>query len=382
MRGRARPPGGLFALLLAALGALAPVAAVEIVERLPNHRSQVYIARSDEQPADFRYLAFPSVLVMAPDEIWVAYKAGRSHAHDVGAAIVVASHRLSTGATKVLQVLKPPAGEIYQNVELGRLADGAVTVNIDVQRSGRPKENAVFRKGAVTFRWHPEQRVFTGPVAFAAINGVLYGYPFDFVTEGKTTWQLNMTFEYLPGGRRSVDVLRSDNNGATWSFVRNLSQEFGNIRSNESGFMRYQDGFIVVTRTYGHHLLLHRTDREFRPKLQADLTELYPFVNSPTGRPRVYTRDGNGYIISRNRVRAANKHMQLSLFRFDRDTLAVTGHVVLDNREDAVVGDGYYAVPVWAERDGRTWLHVVTYTGRGSPSPQIVRFDYLWDEIK
>lgn len=374
---------GLVMLLSPALAGLAAAAPAEIVERLPNHRSQVFIARSDAQPAGFRYLAFPSVLVMAPDEIWVAYKAGRSHAHDVGAAIVVASHRLSTGATKVIQVLNPPAEEIYQNVELGRMADGTVTANIDVQRSGRPKQNAVFRKGGVTYRWDAAKRVFTGPVAFPAVDGVVYGYPFDFVSEGKTTWQLNMTFEYLPGGRRSVDVLRSDNSGASWSFVRNLSQEFGNIRSNESAFMFYQDGFIVVTRTYGHHILLHRTDREFRPKLQTDLTELYSFVKSPTGRPRVYSRDGNGYVISRNRARVGNKHMQLSLFRFDLETLAVTGHVVLDNREDnEAVGDGYYAVPVWAERDGRTWLHVVTYKGTDGRPPEIIRFDYRWDEIR
>ena len=87
------------------------------------------------------------------------------------------------------------------------------------------------------------------PEPLGPINGVLYGYPLDFITEGRTTWQVIMAFGYhLPGGRWSVDAVRTDDAGRSWSFVRNLTEEFGGIRANESGFVRHGDGFIVTTR--------------------------------------------------------------------------------------------------------------------------------------
>src|SRR5688500_2049365 len=61
---------------------------------------QRILVPASAQPAEYRYLAFPSLLRIGPDEVWIAYKAGRTHATDAGAAIEVVRHTLSSGETK------------------------------------------------------------------------------------------------------------------------------------------------------------------------------------------------------------------------------------------------------------------------------------------
>ena len=201
-----------------------------------------------------------------------------------------------------------------------------------------------------------------------------------------------MAFGYhLPGGRWSVDAVRSDDNGQSWRFVRNLTEEFGGIRANESGFVRHGDGFIVTTRGYDRIARLHRTDRDFKVRHQSDLTGKYPFINSYVGRPRVFIRDGHGYLIGRNwtrpNARAGEKsespsEMQLCLIRFDPETLAVTSCVILDNAEHESVTDGYYAVVAFSGEGDSERMHVITYKALKSAPPDIVRFDYRWADVR
>lgn len=240
------------------------------------------LVASADQPAESRYLAFPSRLVVANDEIWVAYKAGRSHATDEGSAIEVVRHTLSTGATELIQRLVAPKPKLYQMGELTRLPDGTIALYVDVHHVGWDSRH--YRTGAEVFRWNPGAKKFEAPTALGPIDGVLYGYPFDFISEGSTTWQLIMAFGYhQPGGRWSVDAIRSNDSGRSWKFVRNLTEEFGGIRSNESGFVRHADGFIVTTRGYDQIERLHRTDLDFKMRQQVDLTGKYSFINSYVG---------------------------------------------------------------------------------------------------
>ena len=360
--------------------------AVQVGSRAAEH---VLVAAA-QQPAEFRYTAFPSLLRVGPDEVWIAYKVGRSHATDAGAAIEVARHTLSTGATKLIQRLPAPNPKLYQMGELVRFPDGSIGLYIDVQSVGWDGRH--YRAGAETFRWNASRQEFDGPTALGPIDGVLYGYPFDFISEGQTTWQLIMAFGYhLPGGRWSVDAVRSEDNGRSWRFVRNLTEEFGGIRGNESGFVRHADGFIVTTRGYDRIERLHRTDGEFKLRHQAELTGKYPFLNSYVGRPRLFIRDGHGYLIGRNWTRptatpgekgGAPSEMQLCLFRFDPETLALTSCVILDNADHQRVTDGYYAVVTFSGEGDATRLHVITYKAlRGAP-PDIVRLDYRWADVK
>jgi hypothetical protein len=348
------------------------------------------LVRAATQPAEFRYTAFPSILQLGPDEVWIAYKVGRSHATDAGAAIEVARHELASGRTTLLQRMVAPDPKLYQMGELVRFPDQSIGLYIDVQSVGWDSRH--YRAGAVTFRWDAARQTFAGPEPFPIVGGVLYGYPLDFASEGRTTWQLIMAFGYhLPGGRWSVDALRSDDSGRSWRFVRNLTEEFGGIRGNESGFVRHGDGFIVTTRGYDRVERLHRTDKDFKVRHQVDLTGKYPFINSYVGRPRVFVRDGHGYMIGRNWTRptgtaaekgAAASEMQLCLIRFDPDTLAVSSCVILDNADHQRVTDGYYAVTAFSGAGAATRLHVITYKALKGAPPDIVRFDYRWADVK
>jgi len=375
--------------LLSALLVTGAAFAAEPSAVMARRESERVIVAANAQPEEFRYTAFPSILRMGTDEVWLAYKAGRSHATDAGSAIDVVRHTLSTGKTELVQRLIAPAPKLYQMGELARLPDGTVAVYVDVHHVGWDGRH--YRTGAEVFRWQSAKKAFGPPAPLGVIDGVLYGYPFDFISEGKTTWQLIMAFGYhLPGGRWSVDALRSEDSGASWKFVRNLTEEFGGIRGNESAFMRHGDGFIVTTRGYDRIERLHRTDRNFKVLHQTELTGVYPLVNNVIGRPRLFGRDGCGYMIGRNWTRstgtgaqrAAAGPMQLCLIRFDLETLAATGCVVLDNAHEQNVTDGYYAVTAFSGAGDETRVHVFTYKGLNKQPPDIVRFDYRWADVK
>ena len=334
------------------------------------------------RPAEFRYTAFPTILRTGPDAVWLVYKAGRGHATDSGAAMEIVRHTLSTGATQLIQRLVAPQPKLYQMGELARFPDGGIALYIDVQSVGWDGRH--YRSGAEVARWDATRGAFGAPEVLAPVNGVLYGYPLEFASDGRATWQLIMAFGYhQPGGRWSVDAVRSDDAGRSWRFVRNLTAEFGGIRANESGFTRHGDGFIVATRGYDRMVRLHRTDAEFRVKTQVDLTGRISFVNNVVGRPRVFVRDGQGYLIGRNWTQAASgSPMQLCLIRFDPETLAVNGGVILDNADNQKVTDGYYAVTEFSGAGADTRLHVFTYKALNGQPPGIVRMDFRWADVK
>ena len=358
--------------------------------RTASAESSRVVVAAAAQPEAYRYLAFPSLLQVGADEVWLAYKAGSSHATDAGAAMEVVSHTLSRAATKRLQRMPAPPPKLYQMGELVRFPSGDVALYIDVQSVGWDGRH--YRSGAEVMRWDTRAGAFAPPTALPPVSQVLYGYPLDFIVEGQTTWQLIMAFGYhLPGGRWSVDALRSDDNGRNWSLVRNLTAEFGDIRANESGFVRHGDGFIVTTRGYDRIARLHRTSGDFRVRHQVELTGKYPFVNSYVGRPRLFLRDGHGYLVGRNWTRptgasaeraATASAMQLCLFRFDLETLALTSCVILDNAEDQRVTDGYYAVTSFSGTGDAMRLHVFTYKSLNQQPPDIVRLDYRWSDVK
>lgn len=370
------------ALFLASVGSLlAAVPGVREVARV----GEVILLQASTQPAEFRYPAFPALLTISADEVWIVTKAGRSHATDPGAAMEIRRHVLSRGSTELIQRIVAPDPKLYQMGEFARFSDGAIGLFIDVQAVGWDGRH--YRSGAEVARWDAKAGKFEAPRSLGPIDGVLFGYPLEFITEERTTWQLIMAFGYhQPGGRWSVDAVRTDDAGRTWRQVRNLAEEFGNIRINESGFVRHGDGFIVATRAYDRMARLHRTDRDFRVQQQADLTGKYPFINSYVGRPRVFIRDGQGYLIGRSWTRpsapGANPPMQLCLIRFDPATLAVNGCVILDNAANEPVTDGYYAVTAFSGEGAGARMHVFTYKAMNGKPPDIVRYDYRWADVK
>jgi hypothetical protein len=364
-------------LLLAAPGPAADRAPAPLTR-------QVIVAAADS--GEWPYLAFPALLDRGR-EVLVSYKRARAHAQDPGAALDLVRLEPATGrATGLPVTLARLDGHIMQMGEWVQFANGEIANYIDAQVPGKVTTRAGLRvvrsaDGGKTFG--PLERV--GP-----IDGVEYGYAFDAVSEGRSTWMLVMTFANLPGGKQapnarppagSVDVVRTDDNGRTWRFVRNLSREFGDVPINESAFLRRGDGFLVTTRGYDSRERLHLTDASFRVLRQTDLTALHPFITSHIGRPRLFERDGQVYLLGRNVV-AAGKPMQLALFRLDLAALKAATHVVLDNAEHARVTDGYYAITWFRGSGADTQLHVVTYKGLDKQPPDLVHLAFRWDDVK
>jgi hypothetical protein len=373
---------------LAALFSVCTVVhAAEPGVRPATRLSETVLVSPATQLADYRYAAFPASLRVSADEVWVVYKAGRTHATDAGAALEVVRHSLASGKTELIQRMPAPVPKLYQMGEITRLPDGTLAIYVDVQSVGWDGRH--YRAGAEVFRWNAARKAFDAPTAFDLVDGVRYGYPFDFIHEGKTTWQLIMKFGYMQGGRWGVDALRSEDAGRSWKFVRDLTTEFGGILANESGFMRHGDGFIVTTRGYDRIERMHRTDGQFRVQRQIDLTGKTPFIHGYVGRPRLFARDGHGYLLGRNWTKpppspkgAAGGPMQLCLIRFDLNTLVPDACVILDNADDKNVTDGYYAVAEFSGEGADTRLHVITYKGTGGQPPAILRLDYRWSDVK
>ncbi len=353
-------------------------------ERVPVLKEQqIVVAAADS--GSWPYLAFPALLDRG-DEILVSYKRARSHAQDPGAALDVVRLDPVSGRASGRRALAQQDGHIMQMGEWVRFPNGDIANYIDAQVPGAPTTRAGLRvvrsvDGGQTFG--PLERV--GPV-----DGVEYGYAFDSLAEGRTTWMLVMTFANLPGGKPaprarapagSVDVIRSEDHGRTWQFVRNLSREFGDVPINESAFIRAGDGFLVTSRGYDERERLHLTDGDFRLRRQTDLTATHAFIASHVGRPRLFARDGQVYLLGRN-VREKGRPMQLALFRLDLATLGVASYATLDNAEGADVSDGYYAMPYFRGEGADTRLHLITYKALRPQPPDLIRLSFRWEEVK
>jgi hypothetical protein len=209
------------------------------------------------------------------------------------------------------------------------------------------------------------------------IDGVEYGYLFDSATVGKRVYALIMTFEYLAGGRRTVDALYTDDNGESWNFVRNLSEEFGDIRINESSLIPYKKGFLVATRGYDNMQRLHQVDRNFKLIQETNITENTNSIDSYIGRPRLFTYEGKYFLTGRN-WRAIDRSipMELAVIRFDPKSLNVEKLYTIDNAEQGKVTDGYYPCPIIVDTGEQNLLNIFDYRAILGNPPDIIRLQF------
>jgi len=74
--------------------------------------------------------------------------------------------------------------------------------------------------------------------------------------------------------------------------------------------------------------------------------------------------------------------MELALFKINPETLKIDKWVILDNYDRANVSDGYYGVPYFQERNGVIYFNVIDYKGVNDKKPDILRHEFIWEEIK
>ena len=321
------------------------------------------------------YLGFPAIVPSGENEIMLSYKRGTDHGWDPGAQIEVTRFDLKSGRAIQDPIQIGIPDRIMEMGEWVRFPDGTLGTYIDAQKTDNDRNairiglrGAISRDNGKSFG--PLERV-------GIIDGVEYGYLFNSVIVDQRLYALIMTFEYLAGGRRSVDALYTDDNGTTWHFIRNLSQEFGDIRINESSLIPYKNGFLVATRGYDSMQRIHQVDMNFELIQEANLTENTPSMGSYIGRPRLFTYGGK-YFLSGRSWRGPNREipMELALLRFDPESLIVEKHFVLDNEEQGKVTDGYYTCPIIVQSGDRTLLNIFTYKGLFGNSPDILRLQF------
>ena len=366
--------------------------------------TQTLVASEDMEVR--KYLCFPIAIRLGESDVLIAHKRGFSHAFDAESSFDLVRYDPLTERSKPQGSLYRPNSN-FENAEFVRFANGDISCYIDNQQPTRePGSSEATRLGLIEFRSTDGGRTFKDRDKLGLVDGVEYGYVFSSVTEGSTTWILAMTFANLPGGKAilptrpqagAVAVLRTDDHGKKWRFVKNLTEAFG-CPINESSFIRHQGGFLFTCRPYVNSHLLVVTDHDFNPIRQLDLVAHHDFIAQGMGRPRVFEKDGRYYLLGRNTSKPTAtakltggpdmtvgeklNRMMLSLLRFDPSTLAVESHVILDNAQNQRVVDAYYAVPFWQKRKGKEYFNVITYKSVFGRMPDIVRFEYEWDEVK
>ena len=321
------------------------------------------------------YLAFPAIVKSGKNEILLSYKRGEAHLKDTGAVLEIIRYDLNSGRIIQDPIQLGIADEIMQMGEWIRFPDGTLGTYIDAQKIDKEGKHA--RTGLLQAISRDNGRSFEPLERVGIIDGVEYGYLFNTAIVGQRLYALIMTFEYLEGGRRSVDALYTDDNGETWHFLRNLNEEFGDIRINESSLLPFRKGFIVATRGYDNKQRLHQVDLNFKLILETNITKKTASIDSYIGRPRLFTYQGNYFLIGRN-WRAADRTipMEQALIRFNPASLEVEKHFVLDNVEQGKVTDGYYPCPILVDTGDKQLLNVFDYRSLMGNPADIIRLQF------
>lgn len=339
------------------------------------------VLRASKDLEQWAYLAFPSLLRVDSTTVLISYKRGKTHGGDPGAQLELMRYDIQTEDVVETMIIGEKEDLVFQMGEWVKFPNGDIANYVDVQKHvPTPNYRNYYRTGIYYTRSRDGGKSFSPMQKMGPVDGIEYGYAFEDVIVGSRVYMLVMTFPELVGkigedGWKygKVHVIMSDDNGETWKRIRNLSEEFGNIDINESSFERIGDQFLVTTRGYDGQERMHLTNDEFKLIKQVNLTEEYTCVNKVIGRPRLFERDGAIYLLGRDYT----EPYSLILYKVEPEKLQLQTYAVLDQRPE----DAYYAEAFFVEKNGKTFFDVITYVKAISSLPDIVRLEFLWDDI-
>jgi hypothetical protein len=336
------------------------------------------------------YLSFPTLTRVNDQEVLITFKRGTSHGGDPEANSDLL--RFNTVTNQVLEhkTLGRIAGQIFQLTVPVQIAKNDLRFYVDLQSKGHDSKN--YREGMLYTQTTDEGKTIGPWKAQGQIEGVEYGYPFDFIVEGKVVYMLAMSFGYMPGKLWSVAVLKSEDGAKTWKKVKDITQVMGGP-INESCFTRVGDEFFVVSRGYANQeTKIARFDKNFKLLQVSELTGKDLSLRGYIGWPRIFHKDNKLYVMGRLRVESPqsnqgnapeSKNMRLGLVRVNPQDLTVDRISLLDNEDGSLaVRDGYYADSYWQKTNNELWFNAITYRALGSNEPDIMRFAFKWDDIK
>ncbi len=319
-----------------------------------------------------KYLAFPTLMKIDDSRVVVSYKRGDAHYMESEASLETMIYNPSSGTVASRTTTDQTSGVINQNPELMRMPDGTLYNYVDQQIGGTKT-----RMGVRVFKSTDDGSSFTDEGAFPQVGSYSYGYFFDDYNDDGTVYMLAMSFPELTGGQRAVHVIKTTDNGATWSYVKNLNTEFA-FAFNESSIEKVDGGFIIIARGDNQVTRIFKTDESFNLVAQQNWTSSYSAINY-IGRPKLFTADGNYYLLSRN-IEGSTTH--LVIYKLNPDTLELETYTILDSNTFSAA-DSYYAEPYFITKAGTTYIQVITYQKASSADlPNIVLYELVWDELQ
>lgn len=345
---------------------------------------------SHKEVGEKPYLSFPCLTRINDKEVLITFKRGTSHGGDPEADADLV--RFNTVTNNVLEhkTLGRIEGRIFQLTVPVQIDKNDLRFYVDLQSKGQDSKN--YREG-MHFTSTKENGKIVGPwKAQGLIEGIEYGYPFDFIVEGKVVYMLAMSFGYMPGKLWSVAVLKSEDGAKSWKKIKDITKVMeGPI--NESCFTRVGDEFFVVSRGYAkQETKIAHFDKNFNVLQVSDLTGMNSALRGYIGWPRIFFKDNNLYVMGRLQVaspegkidnKPEGKYMRLGLVRVNPRQLTVDRISLLDNEDGTLpIRDGYYAASYWQNTNDELWFNAITYRAMGSDAPDIMRFGFKWDDIK
>lgn len=341
-----------------------------------HKESQILFNGEGDSLTSYQYLSFPTLLKLSDERVIALYRRGPTHYLCHGIIEMI------TYNPKTEQVISRT--EFYnqstinaQNPELVKMPNGDIVCYLDTQK---PSGSSTVRYGIKQFRSTDNGLSWVETDGLVDDLGIEYGYTFDDAIIGNDIYMIVMTFPELEdkGHGRSVHMIKSSDNGSSWTHLKDLNDEFG-FSFNESSIEVYQDGFFMVLRGDDNITRAFITDIDCNLIVWRSLSSEYDCIAN-IGRPKLFIENGNYYLMCRNVLSSTSA--ELALYKLKVDTIEIVEHTQLDLASVNYTRDTYYAEYYMQSKNDELYFNVITYRPSSkSGDPNIIRLEYKWNEI-